>query len=98
MILINLNQTQIRVVFSLGMLGGIIALSIQNIGLIVMVRSALGQASSGSLFGQMAMEQQWWNNAIMSGFGTILGLVVFGADYFKFKHGKIEGSFGKGDD
>lgn len=97
MFLINLNQTQIRALFSLGMLGGIIALSLQNIGLIVMVRRVLGEASPGSLFGHMAMDQQWWNNAIMAGFGGILGLVVFGADYFKFKHGETEGGFGKGD-
>ncbi len=96
--LINLNHTQIRALFSLGMLGGIIALSLQNIGLIVMVKHILGEASPGSLFGQMAMDQQWWNNVIMAGFGGILGLVVFGADYLKFKHGKTEGSFGKEDD
>ena len=96
--LVNINQSQIRALFSLGMLGGIIALSVQNIGLIIMVRQVLGQASPGSLFGQMAMDQQWWNNFIMAGFGGILGLVVFGADYFKFKHGKSEGSFGKGNE
>lgn len=96
MFLINLNQTQIRALFSIGMLGGIIALSLQNISLIIVVRHALGQASPGSLFGQMALDQQWWNNAIMAGFGGILGLVVFGADYFKFKHGETEGGFGKG--
>lgn len=98
MFLINLNQTQIRALFSLGMLGGIIALSLQNISLIIMVRHILGVASPGSLFGKMAMDQQWWNNAIMAGFGGILGLVVFGADYFKFKNGDIEGGFGKGSD
>jgi hypothetical protein len=95
--LINLNQTQIRALFSLGMLGGIIALSFQNIGLIMMVSQILGKESSRALFGQMAMDQQWWNNAIMAGFGGILGLVVFGADYFKFKHGDTEGGFGKED-
>lgn len=97
MFLINLNHTQIRALFSLGMLGEIIALSLQNIGLIIMVRRAFGEASPDSLLGHMAMDQQWWNNAIMAGFGGILGLVVFGADYFKFKHGKTEGGFGKGD-
>lgn len=96
--LINLTQTQIRALFSLGMLGGIIALSLQNIGLIVMVRRVLGDASPGSLFGQMALNQQWWNNAIMAGFGLILGLVVFGADWLKAKWGEREIGIGKGDD
>lgn len=92
--LINMTQTQIRALFSLGMLGGIIALSLQNIGLIVMVRHALGEAAPGSLFGAMALNQQWWNNAIMAGFGVILGLVVFGADYLKARHGDSEIEFG----
>lgn len=95
-VLINLTQTQIRALFSLGMLGGIIALSLQNIGLIVMVRRTLGEASPGSLFGQMALDQQWWNNAIMAGFGGILGLVVFGADYFRAKVDSKEIEFGSG--
>ena len=93
-VLINLTQTQIRALFSLGMLGGIIALSFQNIGLIVMVRRVLGEASPGSLFGEMALNQQFWNNAIMAGFGCILGLVVFGADYFRAKVNQKEIEFG----
>lgn len=93
-LLINLSQTQIRALFSLGMLGGIIALSLQNIGLIVMVRRVLGDAAPGSLFGVMALNQQWWNNAIMAGFGIILGLVVFGADYFRAKIDQREIEFG----
>ena len=96
--LINLTQTQIRALFSLGMLGGIIALSFQNIGLIVMEGRVLDDAEPGSLFGAMALNQQWWNNAIMAGFGTILGLVVFGADYLKARHGDTEVGFGRGDE
>lgn len=92
--LINLTQTQIRALFSLGMLGGIIALSFQNIGLIVIVRRVLDDAEPGSLFGAMALNQQWWNNAIMAGFGAILGLVVFGADYFRAKVDSKEIEFG----
>jgi hypothetical protein len=96
--LINLSQTQIRALFSLGMLGGIIALSLQNIGLIVLVRQLLKDAAPGSLFGQMALNQQWWNNAIMAGFGVILGLVVFGADWLKAKRGEWEIGIGKGEE
>lgn len=92
--LINMTQTQIRALFSLGMLGGIIALSFQNIGLIMMVRRLLRDAAPGSLFGQMALNQQFWNNAIMAGFGLILGLVVFGADYFRAKVDSKEIEFG----
>lgn len=93
--LINLTQTQIRALFSIGMLGGIVALSLQNIGLIVMVRNVLGEASPGSLFGNMALNQQFWNNSIIGGFGLILGLVVWGADYLKAKYSDTEISAGK---
>lgn len=93
-VLINLTQAQIRALFSLGMLGGIVALSFQNIGLIVLVRSVLQDASPGSLFGEMALNQQYWNNVIMGGFGLILGLVVFGADYFRAKLNQKEIEFG----
>ncbi len=95
--LINLTHTQIRALFSLGMLGGIISLSLQNIGLIVMVRQTLNDAAPGSLFGAMALNQQWWNNAIMAGFGLILGLVVFGADWLKAKWDDREVDIGKGE-
>lgn len=94
--LVNLTQRQVKALFSIGMLGGIVALSLQNIGLIVMVRQALGDASPGSLFGQMALNQQWWNNAIMAGFGFILGLIVFGADWVKARWGDREFGAGKG--
>ncbi len=96
--LINMSQTQIRALFSLGMLGGIISLSVQNIGLIALVRQTLNDAAPGSLFGAMALNQQWWNNAIMAGFGLILGLVVFGADWLKARRGDWEIGIGKGDD
>lgn len=94
--LVNLSQTQMRAIFSLGMLGGIIALSFQNLGLIFMVDQRLKDAARGSLFGQMALNQQWWNNAIMGGFACIVGLVVWGADYLKAKYADVELETGKG--
>lgn len=92
--LVNLTRTQMRAIFSLGMLAGIIALSMQNLGLMLMVEKRA--SSIESLFGQMALNQQWWNNAIMASFATILGLVVWGADYLKAKHGGLEIEAGNG--
>lgn len=94
--LVNLSRTQMRAIFSLGMLAGIIALSLQNLGLMVMVEKK--RAAVDTLFGQMALSQQFWNNAIMAGFATILGAVVFGADYLRAKYGGLELSAGKGQD
>lgn len=93
--LVNLSRTQMRAIFSLGMLAGIIALSLQNLGLMVLVEKK--RAGVETLFGQMALSQQFWNNAIMAGFGTILGLVVFGADFLRAKYGGFEATMGKGE-
>ena len=89
--LINMDRRQMRSLFSIAMLGGIIALSFQNGALILMVRELLGEARPGSLFGQMALNQQLWNNGIISLFCVSLALVVWGADYFtaKYKGGEI---------
>lgn len=92
--LINLTRTQMRAIFSLAMLGGIIALSFQNLGLMFLVEKRA--ASAESLFGQMALNQQWWNNAIMAGFAAILGMVVWGADYLRAKYGGVELEAGDG--
>lgn len=96
--LINLTRTQMRAIFSLGMLFGIIALSFQNIFLLYWVFSFLKNAAPGSLFGQMALSQQFWNNAIVAGFASILGMVVWGADYLRAKYGGAEFSAGKGEE
>lgn len=93
--LVNLTRTQMRAIFSLAMLGGVIALSFQNLGLMLMVDKRA--ASAESLFGQMALNQQWWNNAIMASFATILGLVVWGADYLKARYADIELETGRGE-
>jgi hypothetical protein len=92
--LVNLTRTQMRAIFSLAMLGGIIALSFQNLGLMFLVEKR--NAGIESLFGQMALNQQWWNNAIMGGFATILGMVVWGADYLRAKYGGMELEAGDG--
>lgn len=95
--LVNLTRTQMRAIFSLGMLGGIVALSFQNLGMLYLVY-AKGISDKETLFAQMALSQQFWNNAIMAGFAAILGLVVFGADYLRAKHGGFEFAAGKGED
>lgn len=81
--LVNLTRIQMRALFSVAMLGGIISLSFQNIGLIILVDKRDGDVSS--LLGKMVLSQQFWNNAIMGSFALILGLVVWGADRFRMK-------------
>jgi len=90
MVLVNLDRRQMRSVFSLGMLGGIIALSMQNVALLYGAYAAPQPIARESLVGVMALSQQFWNNAIMAGFAAILGLVVWGADYLKAKYKDAE--------
>lgn len=94
--LVNLSRQQIRAIFSLAMLLGIIALSFQNMLLLYWVFSFLKGAAPGSLFGQMALSQQFYNNAISAGFAAIVALVVWGADYLKAKYGGVELEAGEG--
>jgi hypothetical protein len=96
--LVNMSRVQMRALFSIAMLGGIIALSFQNTGLILMVRQLLGEARPGSLFGQMALNQQLWNNIIITVFCVSLALVVWGADYLRAKYKDAEISAGTGVD
>lgn len=94
-VLVNLSRQQMRALFSIAMLGGIIALSFQNIGLIWEVKALLGQAKE-TLFGEMVLAQQFWNNVIIMVFCVSLALIVFGADYFRAKYGDAEFSAGRG--
>lgn len=73
------------------LLGGIISLSLMNVGLIY---SAREEEDISSLFGVMIQNQQFWNNAIMCSFAIILGLVVWGATRFRAKYGEHELSAG----
>lgn len=88
--LVSMDRRRMRSLFSLAMLGGIIALSFQNGFLILMVRELLGEARPGSLFGQMALNQQFWNNVIIVVFCVAMALVVWGADYFSAKFKDVE--------
>lgn len=99
--LVNMDRRRMRSLFSLAMLGGIIALSFQNSFLILMVRQILGVAKPGSLFGQMALNQQMWNNIIIMLFCVAMALVVWGADYISAKYSAKDGfgiTAGQGED
>lgn len=99
--LVSMDRRRMRSLFSLAMLGGIMALSFQNGFLILMVRQLLGDALPGSLFGQMALNQQFWNNVIIVVFCVAMALVVWGADYISAKFNRADGfgiTAGNGED
>lgn len=83
----NMNFRQVRSVFSMALLGGIISLSFMNIFLIVYAQE---EKDITSLFAVMAKNQQFWNNIMMAVFAVIIGLVVWGATRFRAKYGEHE--------
>lgn len=96
--LVNLNARQMRAIFSLAMLGGIVALSAQNFFYIAWAKKAieLGEAYM-PWFNLLADQIQFhsWLVGVLSG---IVGMVVIGADWLRAKYGQFEVGFGKGAD
>lgn len=97
MTMINLDGRQMRSIFSLGLLGGIIALSLQNIGLIYLAKQALDDGEVYRPLFTLLQSQMRFNSGLVAWFALILGLVVWGADYFRASLGKKSIEMGKGD-
>jgi hypothetical protein len=95
-VLINLTGRQMRALFSLAMLGGIVIHSATNWLYINMVRSMVDSGDLNMVFFGMILEQMRFNSAIVGLFALFVALIVFGADYLRAKHGDSEISFGKG--
>jgi len=94
-VLVNLTRQQMRALFSLAMMGGMIALSTQNIVYTYFARRAVDQGESyGRLF-DLIQEQMRFNSALIAWFAIILGLIVFGADYLRAKWGDREIDMGR---
>lgn len=96
MVLINLTGQQMRALFSLAMIGGMIASSFQNVFYLQLAKSAVERGEKFMpLFGLIS-KQITFNSYLIAWFAGIMGLIVFGADYFRAKHGSTEVGFGKG--
>lgn len=97
-LLVNLTSRQIKALFSLAMLGGMITLSFQNIGLTYVAKDATEKGEVYMRFFNLIQEQMRFNSALIAWFAIIMGLIVFGADYFRAKVGDKEVGFGRGKD
>jgi hypothetical protein len=92
--LVQLPREQMRNLFSLAMLAGIIALTLTNNFFLFIAKGAIGRNETvwyGILF-----EQLRFNNYLIGWFAGIIGLLVFGADYIRGKIAGYELGFGKG--
>lgn len=96
--LVNLTSRQVKALFSLGMLGGMIALSLQNVALTFAAKQAVEEGDTFRIYFDLIQEQMRFNSGLIAWFAVIMGLIVFGADYFRAKVGDKEIGFGKGDE
>lgn len=96
--LVDLTPQQMRSVFSLAMIGGMISLSAQNVYYTISAKNALHDGERYIPFFNLIHEQIKFNSYLTGWFALIMGLLVFGADYFKAKWGDKEAGFGKGRD
>ncbi len=95
-VLVNLSSRQVKSLFSVAMLGGIIVLSFHNIAYTCLAQQTVGRGPTYSGFFKLVQEQMRFNSALIAWFALIMGLIVFGADYFRAKIGDKEVGFGRG--
>lgn len=95
--LVNLTSQQMRAVFSLAMVGGMISLSAQNVWYTYRAEAAVTKGQEYHSFFALLQEQLRFNSALIAWFAVIMGLLVFGADYFRAKWGNNELGLGRGE-
>lgn len=94
-VLVNLSRQQMRSLFSVAMIGGVIALSTQNLLYTYLARRAVDEGDTNRPLFLLIQEQMRFNSGLIAWFALILGLVVFGADYFRARLGEKEIEFGE---
>jgi hypothetical protein len=94
--LVDLTPQQLKSVFSLGMLGGMIALSWHNVWYTYRAEAAVAKGEVYKPLFALLSDQIRFNSYLVAWFALIMGLVVFGADYFRAKWGDKEAGFGRG--
>lgn len=97
-LLVNLTSQQIKALFSLAMLGGMISLSAQNALLTFVAKRAVEEGDTFRSYFDLIQEQMRFNSGLIAWFALIMGLIVFGADFFRARIGDKEVGFGRGQD
>lgn len=83
--IINLSSTQVKSLFSVAMLGGIVSLSAENWTIMYLAQHAVEQGDTFRAWFEMLLERTRYNSILQGFFAFIMGLVVFGADFFRAK-------------
>lgn len=90
--MLSLTRQQIRSLYAIAMLGGIVSLSAEAWILVGLASDAEGQ------WFVLLLERLRIVSFLTGMFAGIVALTVFGADYLKAKHGETEIEFGDRDD
>lgn len=94
---VYLERAQMRNLFSVFMLLGIMATSITNWAYMGFAYVAISNGASLAWVG-LIIEQTRFNSGLIAWFAFIMGAIVFGADFLRAKFGDKELSMGKGVD
>lgn len=94
--IVALKREQVRSLFAVAMMCGIIALSAENWLILGLAHDAVEAGDKFSGWFNLLIERTRYNSGLQGFFAMIMGLVVFGADYLKAKWGDKEFSAGKG--
>lgn len=88
--IVALNFRQVRSLFSIAMLCGIISLSVENWAYTYMAHHAVEDGEAYRPWLGLLIERTRYNSGLQAWFALIMGLVVFGAEYFRVKWGNRE--------
>lgn len=94
--IVSLSMRQVRSLFAISMLAGIIALSFENWVIIGLAHNAVEGGEMFRIWFDLLLERTRYNSILQGFFAFIMGLIVFGADYFRAKWGDKELSAGNG--
>ena len=96
--IISLSREQVRSLFAVAMLAGIVALSAQGWSMVALIHHVThGGEFNQHLFGALMFVLEWTFYLIAGG-AACVALVVFGADYLKAKYGNAEIDLGSRDE
>lgn len=94
--MIALSSEQIRSLFAIAMLLGIVALSAESWALTWLAHHAVEEGSGTGPWFTLILKRLRYVAMLQGFFALILGLVVFGAEYFRLKMGDREIDAGRG--
>jgi hypothetical protein len=96
--IVALDFRQVRSLFSIAMLCGVVALSMENWALVALAHHSIESGEVVTVWMGLLLERLRYNSGLQFWFAFILGMVVFGADYFRAKWGEKEIGAGRGPD